>query len=120
MIEKRKPGGQPGNQNGRTHGLYSKVERLTPREKQFFHSALEVPGIDREVAFLCTRAAFILAYTPDSYRAFSSILALLYYLRGRDRQKMVQTLKDVLHTEWAEQLFPGLHNSLSINNSRSV
>jgi len=46
---KRKPGGQPGNQNARKHGVYSKV--LTP-EAQRLLSLASIPGIDGEIALL--------------------------------------------------------------------
>ena len=46
---KRKPGGQPGNQNARKHGVYSKV--LTPEEQRLL-SLASIPGIDGEIALL--------------------------------------------------------------------
>jgi hypothetical protein len=46
---KRKPGGQPGNQNARKHGVYSKV--LTPEEQRVL-SLASIPGIDGEIALL--------------------------------------------------------------------
>ncbi len=49
---KRKPGGQPGNQNARKHGCYSKI--LSPEEQRLLTIA-SIPGIDAEIALLRTR-----------------------------------------------------------------
>jgi len=46
---KRKPGAQPGNQNARKHGFYSKV--LTPEQQRALTCA-SFPGIDSEIAIL--------------------------------------------------------------------
>ena len=49
---KRKPGGQPGNQNARKHGCYSKI--LSPEEQRLLTVA-SIPGIDAEIALLRAR-----------------------------------------------------------------
>ena len=49
---KRKPGAQPGNQNARKHGCYSKI--LSPEEQRLLTVA-SIPGIDAEIALIRTR-----------------------------------------------------------------
>jgi hypothetical protein len=46
--QKRRPGGQPGNNNARKHGFYS--YSLTPDETEQFKFLTEVRKIDPEVA----------------------------------------------------------------------
>ena len=49
---KRKPGGQPGNQNARKHGAYSRI--LSPEEQRLLTVA-SIPGIDAEIALIRSR-----------------------------------------------------------------
>lgn len=91
---KRKRGGQPGNQNGRVHGLYSKS--LTHQEQQYLQSALAIPGIDLDVALLYTKIASILATDPNNKDALYSAISSLDRLLGYDRQKLADILKIVL------------------------
>ena len=51
--EKRKRGGQPGNQNARKHGLYSK--HLTPEEEKHLEGIDEHTGLEPEIALLRLR-----------------------------------------------------------------
>jgi hypothetical protein len=50
---KRKRGGQPGNQNARTHGYYSRT--MLPAELADLPRSSRVPGLDAEIALLRCR-----------------------------------------------------------------
>ncbi|MDE2802911.1 MAG: hypothetical protein OXK21_08520, partial [Chloroflexota bacterium] len=56
--ERRKSGGQPGNQNARKHGFYAKF--LTPEEQQDLQEAMELRGPAPEVAVLRVRLRALL------------------------------------------------------------
>ncbi len=49
--EKRKPGGQPGNQNALKHGYYSRIFSQE-EEREDYSSAGEVRGLDQEIALM--------------------------------------------------------------------
>ncbi|MDO8716171.1 MAG: hypothetical protein Q7J73_05125 [Dehalococcoidales bacterium] len=104
---KKKRGGQPGNQNGRVHGLYSKS--LTPQEQQYLQSVLKITGLDQEVALLCTKFASILANDPGNREALYKVLSSMDRLLGYDRQKLVDTLKNVLRSPSLTQDESGTH-----------
>ena len=49
-IPPRDRGGQPGNQNARTHGFYA--DSLTSREQEHLVQAAELKGLHSEIALL--------------------------------------------------------------------
>lgn len=65
MTHKRKPGGQPGNQNARTHGFYSKV--LTPQLQALLLPAKQLDGIDQELALARAKVNSIAVNDPRNY-----------------------------------------------------
>ena len=63
--QKRRPGGQPGNQNARKHGYYSNA---TSDEMLAYHEAARnIKGLDGEIAFLRVKIASIEAHDPGNY-----------------------------------------------------
>jgi hypothetical protein len=64
--EKRKPGGQPGNQNARTHGFYSK--ELDETEKVEYLLAVEVEGLDYEIALMRVKIQALVVHDPGNIR----------------------------------------------------
>ena len=81
---KRKRGAQPGNQNARKHGFYSKV--LTPEQQGVLSLASKVPGLDREVAILRVKIASILNNDPGNVDLLAKATSsLAYVLRARQR-----------------------------------
>jgi hypothetical protein len=79
---KRKPGAQPGNQNARKHGFYSRT--LTPQQQPFLPVAATVHGLDREVAVLRVKIASILQNDPQNLDVlFQAITTLGRTLRTR-------------------------------------
>ncbi len=52
---KRRPGGQPGNQNARKHGFYSRS--VNPEHRKQLRAAADVEGLDQEIALLRQKIA---------------------------------------------------------------
>jgi hypothetical protein len=73
---KRKPGGQPGNQNARTHGFYSR-RRLSAEEHHALEAAAGVSGLDYEIALLRAKILSILANDPDNMSVLCLALSAL-------------------------------------------
>jgi len=92
MSEKRRPGGQPGNQNGRTHGFYSKT--LNPEMRRGLDAAAGVEGLDQEIALLRLKISAF-AGNPDHYRLLIPGMSLLSRLL-RTRQKLGYDTQDQL------------------------
>ena len=60
---KRSRGGQPGNQNARTHGFYSKA--LDEAESLQLEDAAAIEGLDAEIAIIRIRLRRLLGDCPD-------------------------------------------------------
>ena len=75
----RRPGGQPGNQNARVHGFYSRA--LTPKQREQLKLAEPVRGVDNEVAMLRVKIMTIIDEDPDNtavlLRAVTALTRLL-------------------------------------------
>jgi hypothetical protein len=85
---KRKPGAQPGNQNARKHGFYSKS--LTPEQQKVLSGAARIKGLNREVAVLRVKIASILKNDPQNLAVlFQAVSTLGRTLRNR--QSLVHT-----------------------------
>jgi len=82
-LSKRKPGGQPGNQNARTHGFYSK--HLSPEDHRVLQAAAGVSGLDYEIALLRTKILSILAHDPDNPVLFLALSALAGAVKARQQ-----------------------------------
>lgn len=81
--QKRKQGGQPGNQNARTHGLYSK--HLSPEDHRALQAAAGVSELDYEIALLRAKALSILDHDPDNTVLFLALSALARAMQARQR-----------------------------------
>lgn len=84
MTQKRNPGGQPGNQNARTHGFYSKSVKPEHREK--LRDAADIRGLDQEIALLRLKIEDAARDSQD-YRVLIPGISLLSRLLGM-RQKL--------------------------------
>jgi len=71
----RKQGGQPGNQNARTHGFYSKV--LVDSQKDDFEQAVLVDGLDEEIAMLRVKIKALLERDPDNMKLIGQAVKIL-------------------------------------------
>jgi hypothetical protein len=64
--EKTKKGGQKGNQNARKHGFYSKV--LDAAQKRELAIAIDVEGIDEEIALMRVKIRSVLEKDPENIK----------------------------------------------------
>lgn len=101
MSPSRNRGAQPGNQNARTHGFYSK--RLTPEQQQSLQAAASLDGLDQEIAILRVKIASILDDDPHNDKvlmlAFSALARLLHMkqlLDRQDRNGLIEAIRLVL------------------------
>ena len=81
---KLKSGGQPGNQNARKHGLYSK--HLPPEQLQQFDDALAVRDLAPEIAIARVRLNGLLndpEASPDLINRTLSVLGRLMNIQRR-------------------------------------
>ena len=72
---KRKPGGQPGNQNARIHGFYSKV--LDEDEQRDYEEARNIQGLDEEIALMRAKIKSVLRHAPDNHKLYLLAMATL-------------------------------------------
>ena len=94
---RRTRGGQPGNQNARTHGYYSRT--LTHWQRQTLRNAAGLKGTDRETAQLCLKISSVLAVDPYNYPVLKlalSSLARLLQARLPDDGQLEDTLRKLL------------------------
>ena len=81
-VIKRRKGGQPGNQNARTHGFYSKV--LSPEDRKVLEEAAGLHGLDQEIALLRMKILSILAEEPQNHFVLlMAVTALTRLLKAR-------------------------------------
>ena len=81
---KLKSGGQPGNQNARKHGLYSK--HLPPEQLQQFDNALAIRDLAPEIAIVRVRLNGLLndpEASPDLINRTLSVLGRLMNIQRR-------------------------------------
>ena len=77
---KRKPGGQPGNQNARKHGFYSNA--LTPELEALMLPAKQLEGVDLELALARAKVLSIAGHDPKNYAVLFDALAIVGKLSG--------------------------------------
>ena len=103
MVEESKnKGGAPlGNQNARKHGFYSKV--MGEAEKADFELAIELDGIDEEIALLRVKIKSLVEYDPQNIRlimhAIDSIGRLIrtrFSIGKNDKKGLLDAVGNVL------------------------
>jgi len=67
----RRIGAQPGNQNARKHGLYSKY--LAPKQRQDYNAACGVRGVEAELALFRCKLAEMLETEPWNWTLLNRI-----------------------------------------------
>ena len=100
-MRQRKPtGGQPGNQNARTHGFYSKS--VSRKDRRKLRVAADIKGLDQEIALLRTQISNF-SEDPDHHRLILPGIALLSRLLlarqklGYDKEEgLLQAVGNVL------------------------
>jgi hypothetical protein len=75
MEEKRKRGGQKGNQNARKHGFYA--SRLTPVEIREFWDLVNTKHLAPEIAAMCIKVRSTLARCPSNVRVLREAAVLI-------------------------------------------
>lgn len=77
---KKGEGGQPGNQNARTHGFYSHY--LSDFSKDDIQRVAEMEGLEAEIAFVRLKLADLIENSPDnSAIQFEAVRALAYLVK---------------------------------------
>lgn len=69
---KRQSGGQPGNQNARKHGFYSKA--VTTGQLKQLPRAKQIDGVDQEIAMMRVKLKDIIANSRTSSRPFIDVV----------------------------------------------
>jgi hypothetical protein len=99
--EKRRRGGQKGNQNARTHGFYSRA--LDAAESADLELASGISDIDDEIALLRVKIKAVLARDPENVKLImqaTDILAGLvikkYQINKEQRKGLKQAISNVL------------------------
>ena len=99
--EKRRMGGQPGNQNARKHGFYAKV--LDEAEQFDLELATGVEGIDDEIALLRVKIKSLLERDPENIKlmmqATNTLAGLVktnYNISKEDKKGLKEAIANVL------------------------
>ena len=79
----RKRGGQSGNRNARTHGFYSSA--LTPEEQEALQKAIEIKGLQPEIALLRVKLMEIIDNNSDADVVIRAVRALTRMVDVQDR-----------------------------------
>ena len=102
-----KKGGQKGNQNARKHGFYSHA--LTEAEKLLMEEALELQGLDQEIALLRVKLAELVSDCPDRidlYLAAANTIARLVTTRYQISKDQKNSLKQAITKVLSEVAAP--------------
>lgn len=104
----RSEGGQPGNQNARKHGFYSKA--IPPELRQKLYDASNLKGLDEEITLMRTKIA-IAAENCVDYRQLVPGLALLQKMLNANKKlcsNADDNLTNAFALAWAKILPPGI------------
>lgn len=104
---KRTKGGQPRNQNAKTHGFYSKV--LDDAEQLDLEVAEGVQGIDDEIALLRVKIKQLIEKDPDNLRLImeaTSTIARLVRTRYNLNKGQGKGVKDAITKVLMELAIP--------------
>ena len=82
MTHNRQRGGQPGNQNARTHGFYARA--LSPEHGQILENATAIKGLDQEIALLRSKIALAAENSAAYHDLVSGISLLARLLKTRN------------------------------------
>ena len=98
---KRKRGAQPGNQNARTHGFYSRF--LDPVTSQNIQEVVKLNDIDEEIALLRQKIMSVLSHDPKNLavicqasQAVNTLIRTRHLLKQYDSRKRRKTVKYIL------------------------
>ncbi len=98
---RRSSGGQPGNQNARKHGFYSRFR--TPEDLEYVPKAAKMTGLDQDIIVLRVKIRSILAHDPTNirvlcfaFRRLESLLKTREKLRNGIRTKGVRYTSETM------------------------
>jgi hypothetical protein len=101
MDAERQRGAQPGNQNARIHGFYSK--KLLDDQKQDFEQAALVEGVDEEIALLRVKIKSVVEHDPENVKLIEQAIKTLarlvmtrYNLHKDDKVSLEQTYENAI------------------------
>jgi hypothetical protein len=103
----RRRGGQPGNQNARKHGFYSRV--LSKAEQLEVAEAEGIEGLDGEIAVLRFKLRKLLEKHPDRIdlqMQAAGTLAMLIHTRYKITPEEKKNLKEAITTVLKEVAIP--------------
>ena len=112
-LIQRKTGGQPGNQNARRHGFYSKV--LTHEKKLQLKDAVGVDGLDQEIALLRLKFRELVSAEDQDSRLINQTaetLAKLYHIKYSLSRNDSTKLKEAVASVLEEFIIPDLSEPL--------
>jgi len=107
ISEKRKKGAPPGNKNAVKHGFYSKA--LHEAERVTLQEAVEVEGVDEEIALLRYKLAELLENYPDRIDLqvdIASTIARLVRTRYQISKEQKKSLKQAIAKVLTEVAVP--------------
>ena len=107
-LVQRKPGAQPGNQNARNHGFYSKM--LSREEKLRLKPASDQEGLEEEIAVLRIKFGELLASDSPDQRLINQTaktLARLYCVKHSLGNNDSSQLKAAVAAVMEEFVLPG-------------
>jgi hypothetical protein len=97
----KKKGGQAGNQNARKHGFYSTV--LDEKEMAEYQKAVEVEGLDEEIAMMRVKLYSLLEKDPENVRLITqavNALVRMMVMKQRmdkgDENDLIEVVKNVI------------------------
>ncbi len=83
-IVKKKRGGQPGNQNARTHGFFSRIRPAVPESE--YRKAADIGSINDEIALLRVKLKQAIEKDPENVAVVvRAVNALSRAIRLRNR-----------------------------------
>jgi hypothetical protein len=105
---KRQQGGQPGNQNARKHGYYSRI--FNKAERADYYSAGDVQGIDEEIALIRHVIKTVAQFKDDKHLLVlvrsASVLNKLIRTRQKIQSAQYAGLKDAVGNVVKDVLVP--------------
>jgi len=100
---RRRRGGQKGNQNARKHGFYS--PSLSPAETDQLWTIINVEGVDPRIALVRVKLLSSLQHDPDNRRVLTEASGLLakaysdiYYLDASDHKYLKTIIELILES----------------------
>ena len=107
ISKKRKKGAPPGNKNAVKHGFYSKA--LHEAERVSLQQAVEVEGVDEEIALLRYKLAELLENYPDRIDLqvdIANTIARLVRTRYQISKEQKKSLKEAIAKVLTEVAVP--------------